>query len=338
MRLPNGYGSVTKLSGNRRRPYMVRKTDGFDERGYPIYRIIGYTATREEGLALLAEYNNAPWDVNIRDITLGEMFERWKKLKANKLGEGNRKALISAYRHCQALENMPYRLIRAHQMQEAIDNCGHGPSTQAKIKSLWVHLDKLALEIDLPVKGYSSLLTADPVQSSTSREPFTEAEISAIWADQDAPWADSVLILLYSGWRIKELLQMRKEDVDLQERLMRGGSKTAAGRNRIVPIHPRILPLVEARMRQPGEYLLSLGGKQCPETPYRKRWAMLMQKWGMHHIPHECRHTFRSRLDSAGANQRCCDLLMGHVSKDTGNRVYNHKTIEELREAILLLP
>ena len=97
MRLPNGYGSVTKLSGNRRRPYMVRKTDGFDERGYPIYRIIGYTATREEGLALLAEYNNAPWDVNIRDITLGEMFERWKKLKANKLGEGNRKALISAY-------------------------------------------------------------------------------------------------------------------------------------------------------------------------------------------------------------------------------------------------
>lgn len=29
MRLPNGYGGVTKLSGRRRKPYMVRKTIGW---------------------------------------------------------------------------------------------------------------------------------------------------------------------------------------------------------------------------------------------------------------------------------------------------------------------
>ena len=63
-----------------------------------------------------------------------------------------------------------------------------------------------------------------------------------------------------------------------------------------------------------------------------------MTDWGMSHVPHECRHTFRSRLESAGANQKCCDLLMGHASKDVGNRVYNHKSIEELRAAIELLP
>ena len=57
MRLPSGYGSVTKLSGNRRRPYLVKKTTGWDERGYPIVDIIGYTVTREEGLELLAQYN-----------------------------------------------------------------------------------------------------------------------------------------------------------------------------------------------------------------------------------------------------------------------------------------
>ena len=31
------------------------------------------------------------------------------------------------------------------------------------------------------------------------------------------------------------------------------------------------------------------------------------------------------------------DLLMGHKSKDVGERVYTHKTIEELRAAIMLL-
>ncbi len=33
MKLPNGYGSVTKLSGARRRPYMVRITTGYDYEG-----------------------------------------------------------------------------------------------------------------------------------------------------------------------------------------------------------------------------------------------------------------------------------------------------------------
>ena len=50
--------------------------------------------------------------------------------------------------------------------------------------------------------------------------------------------------------------------------------------------------------------------------------------------PHECRHTFESILDSKGANRKCIDLMMGHVSKDVGNRVYNHKTLEELKTAI----
>ena len=62
-----------------------------------------------------------------------------------------------------------------------------------------------------------------------------------------------------------------------------------------------------------------------------------MARLGMAHVPHECRHTFESLLDSAGANRKCIDLLMGHVSKDTGNRVYNHKTIEELRLNIELI-
>ena len=37
----------------------------------------------------------------------------------------------------------------------------------------------------------------------------------------------------------------------------------------------------------------------------------------------------------AGANKKCIDLMMGHKSKDVGERVYTHKTIDELRDAIL---
>ena len=62
-----------------------------------------------------------------------------------------------------------------------------------------------------------------------------------------------------------------------------------------------------------------------------------MEQLHLHHTPHECRHTFRSRLDSANANKRCIDLLMGHTSKDVGERVYTHKTLDELKDTIILL-
>ncbi len=57
----------------------------------------------------------------------------------------------------------------------------------------------------------------------------------------------------------------------------------------------------------------------------------------MKHTVHECRHTFRSRLDAAGANKVAVDRVMGHKSSDTGERVYTHKTLEQLHEAVDLL-
>ena len=47
MKNPNGYGTVVKLSGNRRRPWAVRKSLGQNEKGQPILKTIGYTATKE---------------------------------------------------------------------------------------------------------------------------------------------------------------------------------------------------------------------------------------------------------------------------------------------------
>ena len=90
-------------------------------------------------------------------------------------------------------------------------------------------------------------------------------------------------------------------------------------------------------MDEGGEYLFNYNGKKCSETKYRKFWKNIMDSLGIEKSPHECRHTFESFLDSAKANRKCIDLMMGHKSKDTGNRIYNHKTLDELKEAIELI-
>ncbi len=337
MKNPNGYGTVAKLSGNRRKPFVVRKTKGWDDRGYPIYETIGYYTTREEGMLALAEYNRNPYDIQASKITFKELFEKWREKKMPKLSVASQKSMKGAFKHCSSLEKMKYRDIRSYHMQDCIDSCGCGYSTQGAIKTLFGHLDKFAMELDVIQKMYSTLITSAPIPE-TSKEPFTEDEIKALWAVQDQPWVDTVLILLYSGWRIAEFLNLKSEDVDLEAGTMKGGLKTKNGKGRIVPIHPLIKPFVEQWLNNGTEYLItSEQGTRFADNGYRPHFNAVMDQLGMKHCPHECRHTLRTRLDSAGANKKCIDLIMGHKSKDVGERVYTHKTIEELKQAIELI-
>lgn len=331
MKLPNGYGTVTRLSGNRRRPFVVK--EGASGR----QKAIGYTATREEGLILLAKYNNSPWDIEADKITLQELYDLWLSKRAVKLGASNQASLKSAYRHCAKLARVRYNQIKPYQMQDCIDSCGRGYSTQGAIKNLWGHLDKFALELDIITKCCSDLLTSAPIPETT-KQIFTDQEVNRLWENQKLPWADSVLFFLYTGFRISEMLSLRTENVDLKEQTITGGTKTAAGKNRIVPIHSKIQGIVQRRFEQSKSgYLFEYNGRCMNETQYRIFWAALMETLDMNHTPHECRHTFRSRLDSAGANKVCIDRIMGHKSKGTGERVYTHKDIKELRLNIELI-
>lgn len=187
------------------------------------------------------------------------------------------------------------------------------------------------------MKCNSDLLTSDPIPETT-KEVFTDEEVSRLWENQNLPWVDSILFFIYTGFRISEMLSLRTANVDLKEWTMRGGVKTEAGKNRLIPVHSKIQGIVQKRFEQSKTgYLFEYEGNEVSESKYREIWADLMGKLQMKHTPHECRHTFRSRLDSAGANKVCIDRLMGHKSKGTGERVYTHKNIEELRMNIELI-
>lgn len=336
MKNPNGYGSVVKLSGNRRRPWCARKTTGWTEKGYPIYKSIGYFTDREEAMIALAQYNRNPYDIDLSKITLKELFEKWSARDFPKMSKSSASSHKSAVKHASALYSIPYKNIKAYQMQEVIDGCGCGYSTQGAIKNLFGQLDRFALELDIITKCNSTLISAAPIPPS-NKVPFTDDEVDAVWKIAGQEWVDSVLFFLYTGFRISEMLTIKIDDVDLDQLTIKGGIKTKAGKNRIVPIHPRIEGFVRTRVKQGNKFLFSYNGKKMSSTQYYTIWNDLMEQLKMHHTPHECRHTFRSRLDSANANKRCIDLLMGHTSKDVGERVYTHKTLDELRNTINLL-
>lgn len=337
MKNPNGYGSVVKLSGNRRNPFCARKTVGWNEKGQPRYKAIGYFASRKLAMIALAEYNRTPYDIDLSKVTMAQLYERWAKREFPKMSKASVGSHNAAFKHAKLLHDLPYKSIKAYQMQEVIDNCERSYSTQGAIKNLFGQLDKYAMELDVITKCNSDLIHSAPIPP-TSKVPFTDEEIELVWSIENEPFADTVLMFLYTGFRISELLSIETENVNLEEGYFKGGTKTASGKNRIVPIHPKIFHLVEKRMNEGNKYLIvNEDGKKFTNNQYYTIWNDLMKKLNFNHTPHECRHTFRSRLDSAGANKVCIDLMMGHKSKEVGERVYTHKTIQELREALALV-
>ncbi len=330
-RRPNGQGSIIKLSGDRNRPFAIKFTvDGQQQ-------IIDYAETYEEADQIRLEYIKAPWTVDARKMTLDDVYQLWKIHRWPLLSDSNQQCLRAAYNYCSKYKDMLYKNITSLQMQDTINNCPKSLSTKTKIKNLWIRLECFARELRIVTVPWTDMLTCDAPLKETSKTIFSDAELKIIHSQKDMDGIDYVLILLYTGLRISEMLMLTRDSFDWENGYFKTGLKTEAGKNRIVPIHKEIEPLLRKYYENAEDYLFTYNGKKLSTQKCRSDFKALMKKLNMNHLPHECRHTFRSKLDSAGANQRCIDLIIGHKSGSVGERIYTHKSIDELKQTMKLL-
>ena len=343
IRNPNGYGSVVKLKGKRRRPYVVRKTVGYNEKAHPIYAVIGYFAKRDEAILALARYNANPYDIDLSKATFRKLYELWSAENYPRMKASSIRSYSAAYKHSEPLYDLQYTSIRKLHFQRCIDACNRGSATKGNMKLLYIQLDKYAYDQDIIQKGYSKNLVTGEKEQSSKHKLVTDEEVQELWTHQGEPYADDTLFMLYTGCRLSEMLQMRCANIDLENNVMVGGMKTIYGTNRIIPIHDDLLPIVKRHLSE-NEYLFDYKRNLSLDDPesafaslYTSRWKKAMQEYGFDHLTHDCRHTFISKLDAAGANKVSIDRIVGHSSKTIGEKVYTHKTIEDLHAAVKLL-
>lgn len=320
MKLPNGYGAITKLKGRRRRPYMIRI------KGSPI----GYTATRQEALDLLHEYHKDPVRFNRKETTFSEVYDLLVKYKSSVFSDKTMSLYKGKYKKCSELYNIPYADLRTYHFSMIIDEKEETHGAKQNMKKFFRAMDKVAYEYDIIIKQYTEALPAYTADSTVVRKPFTETEIKTLWKNQEIEDADLVLILIYTGMRISELTDLKLENIDIKNQVMIGGSKTKAGRNREIPIHSKIIPFIENRMNQAeSDTLLNYSSKTL-----RVRFHKVMEKLKMSHIPHECRHTMRTRLDNININPNIINSILGHQGPGVGERVYTHKSLADKIKAV----
>lgn len=340
MRNPNGYGNISKLSGKRRRPFRVRVTTGWADDGRQLYKPIGYFKTRPEAMLALAEYHKNPLLLEASTVLFSEIFSKWSEEKYAKTSHSNVNGYNAAYKLSHSLYDMVFIDIRKVHMQAVIDNCNKGHGTRRKIKVLFNQLYKYALENDIVTKDYSAFVDVGENESESTRKPFTQEEIQLLFDNVDRMnFIDTILMMIYTGLRIGELLLIETVNVDIENRTMKGGLKTAAGKNRIIPINKKILPFVAKRQAEGHKYLVvNHENKQVKYWNYKdEKWSKIMEQLEMEHLPHDCRHTFATLMDNAGANKVSIKRIMGHASTDITDKVYTHKDIEELKKAIDLI-
>lgn len=344
-RRPNGSGTVVKLSGNRKKPYQVRVNTRLDDRGYPTFDILGTYEDKVQADISLAKYNENPYDVNLRNLTFAEVYERWyqrrfKRHPNEKVSVKERSsseyASRAAFKKCLPLHTRVYSSIRTQEMQDIADTKELSHSMSEHVVVFLKHLGRYALETDITQKDYASFISVTKEEDDEHGEPFTISDLKLLWKSQDIPFVDTILIYCYSGWRINELALMPLSDINLKEKTFFGGLKTEAGKNRIVPIHSAIYNLVKQRYNPKFKSLIYHDTiRDITEIAYRKYFNEALNSCGIlkKHTPHDCRHTFNSMLDSAGVRKSTMLKLMGHAG-DMNEKLYTHKTVEELRTAV----
>ncbi len=343
-KLPNGFGSIVRLSGNRRRPFAAR----ISEHGK--YKYLDYFKTYEDALIYLVQYNKRKGLNNFADdLTFADIYRLELDEHARYISKSTLDGYRTSYNHCTVLHNKPFRNITIFDLQQVINSIsarGIGQATQKKVRQLWHNMYKYCIKyrfIEL-TGDLSQFVDIDKHKAKYKKTPFNMRQLNRVRAIADdnthplSDWAKTVVMMCYCGTRPGEFLAILKADVKIRSRffLVRD-SKTSAGRNRMVPISRKTLPYFEYWLTKPGKTLITIDGESIYYKRYLDKFKKVMLTSRCKHLPHECRHTCATWLDDRGANKLTIKRILGHASQDVTDGVYTHKDLRQLKKAIDLL-
>lgn len=301
----------------------------------------GGFATKKEALAYIPTlkeqlFGNAD---KLKDITLSELYALWKEQHSNDVSKSTMGCYQAAWNYYEDIKHYKVNIIKTATLQNCLDNCGKGKRTQENMKALGTMLFRMAMQNDIVDKNYAEGLKARG-DKQEPRQPFTNEELLRMFNIVNSPQydyltnhIDLVLILCYTGFRLDELLNLKCEDYHEEKdwSYFVGGLKTEAGRNRIVGISPKILPLVKRHLKD--GYIFSKNGGKFSTKDFREKvyYPALEENGFEKKVPHCCRHTFATLMKNVGGSDKDKMELIGHASISQ-TMEYTHADLDGLRK------
>ena len=268
------------------------------------------------------------------NLKFSEIYRKWEGIHSQKVGESTMQCYKAAYKHFSPIHFMKFSDIKTEHLQKCVNECGQGKRTKQNMQALGTLLYKYAMQNDISEKNYAEFIYTGNDQQTT-REPFSKEDLQKLFKSVPKnPNARYVLILCYTGFRPEEFLKITNDNFDRENNTLISGSKTEAGKNRIVPISNKVLQYV-LELSDGKEYIFSPDGKKLSQNVFRKNiFYPALDKAGVKKLtPYSCRHTFATLMKEVNAPPTDKQKLIGH-SKFEMTAHYTHTDIESLKAIV----
>lgn len=345
MKLPNGFGSIKKLSGNRRKPFAayppMRKHEMDDDGKFPTKKALGFYKTYQEAYECLLQYSNMPFDEKLSQVTFKELYDKY--LSSDdflKLKEKSQTSRMSAYKYCEPIYNYPVRNITKQNCLDIIDAIDKGSATKKNVLTCMKTVSTMALDMNLIVKDFTFNISIAGEDAKIDRIPFTKNEIKILWQNKDKWDYKVMLMLLYSGMRVNELLKNKISNVNLEEKWIYIDDAKNKSSIRYVPIHDDVLEFFKyfvdnANKNNTDRLMVKENGAKIMYNNFVSRQLPSINKMmECEHKFHDTRHTFSTQCVICGIDQLYIQKILGHAPENILQKTYLHITLDELRESM----
>lgn len=330
MRNPNGYGAIVNLGKNRRKPYGIRKVEGWTEQGKPIYKYYGFYETREQAMLGLAQVNMTPQE-KYECMTFEEVVGKWKEHHYPRISTNSIKVYEGCFNGSSSLYGKTLTEIRQSDLQAVLDNY-NGYSTKNQYKSFFSNVYKYAESQEIIPMGIdrTKYLDVGVKVESTKHIRFTYSELTTMWEHSDNPEIALLLVLCYTGCRPMELFSLTSQDIEEDYFIIRSGKTKNAART--VPLHKSIRSLFKKNMRYD---IVSVASYNA----WARKCVKALDDIGIsNHTVYDTRHTFTSMWKDNKLDEAMRRKIQGHSSEGIGEKVYTHFDIDILIEEVNKLP
>lgn len=312
MRLPNGYGNISKLSGKRRNPYRVRVNDGFTEDGKVKWINVGYYRTHSDAKKALDDFHNDPL-ARKEKITIGEIYEILKESVFPTKAANTVSAYSSSYNiYVSEIAHRPIADVSLKELEQLFK--WRTKATQNTMKSVVGLIYSYAMRHEFIIRDYSQYIDLKNIVKAPTKEQerreFNKKEIERVWEDyqngvEEAKYA---LVYLHTGMRKEELA---RTTILNENHMIVDGTKNENAKMRKVPIHDVLKPFI---------YDLDFNYDTYQVYLYLSKFGQMV---------HNCRHSFITQSTRLLLPDTHVNTMTGHGEKTVKDR-YTHLNFEDL--------
>ena len=287
-------------------------------------KTIGLYHTKQEAEKALSDYFMAPETAN--EMTVADMYDKWSEAYFEDKSQSIVYERKRSYKRIEPLHKRKLKDLHTPELESFIYHLECTDNEKNSVRLLLTLMYDEAIRLGIVQTNYARNVRKVKVTPKKETRPFTDDEIELLEQSEE-PIAKLLLCLIYSGFRINEMLNIKVVDWD-GIKCFEGGSKTKAGKDRKVPIHSKLEGIYE-------DVVSKYVGREY--TGVKKNFNTFKEKNGLNHVFHDTRATFSTKCDEYRVDPIVAKHLLGHSVDDITEKFYTRRSAKRFKEQIELI-